>query len=170
MTKMIRLIALCSALNCAANAMAGAPSPQVPPNTPAAVVESLVTRLNAIAAQYPELKGFPEYAASRTDKLRIDYDQGRRPSQGKTIALEDKGLSFTFQVADDSLPSQPAASAMASHLAALHLSVYGDVLLSDSPSPGLRELLRSLIAEHIARLEKLNEAAAGNPVKQTPPP
>jgi hypothetical protein len=143
-----------------------------PPDTPSAVVQSFVTKLVAIAPKYPELSGFPKYAANREDKLRIHFEQGLKPIKTKSGVqpgdFEGQGLFLIFEVADDSLGGQPTATATTRHLAALHLSLYADFHLSSSPSAGLSGELKKLIADHVAMLEQLNERAANKTVEPMP--
>ena len=127
------------------------------------LLENFVTNLVAIAPKYPELSGFPAYAASRTHNLDINFEQGLLPPKtiGKGYDIADKGMVLWFRIAGDTaVPGQPAWGATWCELKALHLSLYAGFFLSSSPSPGLREELNKLIAEQVAKLEKLNKEVA----------
>jgi len=171
---MKQIVALVSVLGFVAGMTGAFAAAESPVDSPAAVVESFVAKLTAIAPEYRELSGFKEYAASRKDKLQIRYEKGMTPLKTKRYVMPDdfadKGMLLIFDLYDDRLPSTPQATATTRHLKAFHLSLYADFQLSASPSPGLREELKKLIAEHVARLDKLNEGAANKSVEPTRAP
>ncbi len=154
-------IALVLLLGCTADATRTFAAAGTEPDTPEAVVTSLVEKLVAIAPRFPELATFPKYATNRQDILRVDFEQGYK-TEAKYVheEFEPHGLLLGFSVSPDNLLNQPEGHATMRHLTALHLRVYAFVHYAPSPTPGLREELSRLISDHVRMLEALDRRAA----------
>lgn len=147
------------------------------PKTPEAVIDGLIEEVRAPAGKYPELADFPEYAKQRKKESAEDAEKdarvldltfirkmgeitvkrGIRPSDfGKN------GICLKFELAPAS-DFRPAEIDTITELRQLKLTLFAEVHLSENPSPGLEEKLRSIVQRHRQRLVELDKQAADMP-------
>jgi len=131
-----------------------------------AVLESLITEINSIVDDYPELKDFPEAAQNRPEPLEIRFWHNVRTyAEMRDTYVDDLGeygieLGFCIRDPDNLGWFTPMSFDKLVHLKNLNKSVWTKLLLSANPSPGLEQKLRAILDRHRKLLENLDEASA----------
>lgn len=145
------------------------------PKSPEAVFAGLIEEVGALADKYPELADFPEYARRRNKAAAEDAANGAgalevtfvknlgeiRTKRGiRPTDFGKHGICLKFEMAPASDP-RPAEIHVITELPHSKAKLFAEVHLSENPSPGLEEKLRSIVQRHRQMLIELDERAAG---------
>jgi hypothetical protein len=148
--------------------------PALPVANPAAVFDSLVTQISALATNHAELAGFPDYAGHRDSKLKIAYQHNlnsvlkRHPTPVLTkrrlrpTDLGDQGIFLQFILDDGTNPLQAPIDTVTDYPNLKH-TLYAELILWEQAAPELKRKLEDILSKHKALLAELDQQAADKP-------